>query len=498
VDRAVLRPPAARSGWLVLAGAGAGLAVAMPFGVPPLLAGLFGAAAAGLTLAVRQLAGLRVIADERGLEVLGGGTGFAAPWEQLRVGHGLVERRDGALQRYVVVADAAGRSFAFAEMGGGAAATPVRGADGRPVDVVDLREAALLLGLVVQRVPALELLPESMRAPAAAPDVPAGLLPAPPPGAPRPVERRAGLWGMLAALGSKIASAAGKVGAGAIKAAKTASLPWMAASAATYSILFSWKFALAIMVQLFVHEYGHVHAMRRTGMRVRGMYFVPFVGALAVTDDAFRSRRQQVYVALTGPIWGSALAVAPAALYAWTGEPSWAAVAAWWALINLFNLLPIAPLDGGRAMQALAFSFSSNLGVAVSVLGLFGAVALGASLGFSLLWLVALLGTLELVAESQARAGGRLLRLLPEPDRFGPAHWVYLRAAAGVPPGTRSEPFFLRQIANQERAARAAPMGRGEAIRWGVAYAGLAAALLVALWLLRHVPGASAAAGVLT
>jgi len=499
VERAVLRPPVARSGWLVLAGGAAGLGVAMPFGVPPLLAALFGAAAAGLALAARQAAGLRVVADERELRVVGGSADFAAPWEELRVGHGLVERRDGALQRYAVVADAQGRSFAFAEMNGGAAATPVRGADGRPVEVVDLREAAVLLGLVVQRVPAFGLLPESMRAPPEAVPAPAAEAP---PGeverVPRPRNRRAGFWGMLAALGSKVAGAAGKVGAGALKAAKTASLPWVAASAATYSILFSWKFALAIMVQLFVHEYGHVHAMRRTGMRVRGMYFLPFVGALAVTDDAFRSRRQQAYVALAGPIWGSALALVPAALYAWTGEASWAAVAAWWALINLFNLLPIAPLDGGRAMQALAFSWSSNVGVAVSVLGLFAAVALGASLGFSLLWLVAFLGTLEMAAESQARAGGRLLRLLPEPDRFGTAQWVYLRAVAGVPPGTPSEPFFLRQIEHQERAARAAPMGRWEALRWGATYAALATALLVALWMLRHVPGASAAAGILT
>ncbi len=495
MERATFRPPVPRAGWIVLAGGAAGLGVALPFGVPPLLAALFGAAAAGIALASRQALGLRAVADLRGLAVLGGGSGLSGRWDELRLDFGMVERRDGALQRYAVVADAAGRSFAFAEMGGGDAAVAVRGADARPVDVVDLRQAATLLALLVERVPAWEVLPEPLREPPRAPAPEGEALPAP---GPRAAGRRVGFWGVLATLGSKVAGALGKIGAGALKAAKTASLPWAAASAAAYSILFSWKFALAIMVQLFVHEYGHVHAMRRTGMRVRGMFFIPFIGALAVTDDAFRSRRQQAYVALSGPIWGSALALLPIGLYLWTREPAWAAVAAWWALINLFNLLPIAPLDGGRVMQAFAFSWSSNVGLAVSVMGLLAAVALGASMGFSLLWLVALVGTLELVSEAQARAGGMALRLLPEPGRLGPAQWVFLRALVGPPPGSPSEPIFLRHLETEERAARAVPLRPVEAVAWGAAYAALAAALVLVLWLLRHVPGASAAAGVLT
>jgi len=498
LERAVLRPPIARAGWLVLAGAAAGLGLAMPLGVPPLLSALFGGVAAGLALAARQAAGLRVVASEEGVEVRAGSSAFSARWAELRLGFGIVERRDGALQRYVLFSDSQGRGFAFAEMGGGSAASPVRGPDGRPLEVVDLREAAILLGVAVQRVPAWELIPESLRgARAAAPLAPAEAA-APAPGRARPAERRAGFWGMLAALGSKVAGALSKFGAGAVKVAKTASLPWAAASVATYSILFSWKFALAIMLQLFVHEYGHVHAMRRTGMRVRGMYFLPFVGALAVTDDSFSSRRQQAYVALSGPIWGSALALVPAGLYLYTGSATFAAVAAWWALINLFNLLPIAPLDGGRVMHAFAFSWSSNLGFAVSVIGLAAAVALGISLGFSLLWLVALLGALEMISETQARAGGRGLRLLPEPARFGPGEWLFLRSVAGVPPGSPSQSFFLHQLDRQDRAARAKPMTRGEAIRFGLAYVALAGILMLVVWTLRHVPGANAAAGVLT
>jgi Zn-dependent protease len=349
----------------------------------------------------------------------------------------------------------------------------------------------------VQRGPAWHVLPEGLqKGPAAA------AAPAPEP-ATRPVARpaatrsRVGLWGLLATLGTKLLGGFSKLGAGALKAVKATNLGWAAASAAAYSVIFSWKFALAIMLQLFVHEYGHVHAMRRTGMRVRGMYFIPFLGAVAVTEDQFTSRRQQAYVALNGPLWGSILIALPAGLYLATGEPLFAAVAAWWALLNLFNLLPIAPLDGGRLMQAFAFSYSSSLGLAVSVLGLLGAVALAHTLGFSLIWLLAVLGVMELVSESQARAGARALRLLPEPARFGEEQWVYLRAVLGPPPGGPSEGAYLVGIDRAERAARAEPLSGAQMARWGLAYAGLAVALVLVVWTLGHLPGADAAAKVL-
>jgi Zn-dependent protease len=308
---------------------------------------------------------------------------------------------------------------------------------------------------------------------------------------------RLGLWGLAAKLGSKLLASFAKLGAGALKAVKTANVGWAAASVATYSLLFSWKFALALMVQLFIHEYGHVHAMRRTGMRVRGLYFVPLLGAAAVTDDAFSSRRQQVYVALNGPLWGALAALVPIALWWWTGDGQWAAVTAWWALINLFNLLPIAPLDGGRVMHAFAASYSSGLGVAMSARGLAAAAALATALGFSLLWLVVALGAMELAGEAQARAGTRALRLLPEPVRFGAPQWLYLRAVLGGGAGSPADLHFLRALDRQEKAARAAPLSAGQLVRWGLAYAGLAAALVLLVWLMRHVPGADLASKVL-
>jgi Zn-dependent protease len=484
MEAAVFRPALRNVPFAVLAGALAGALVGYAGDVPPLLGGLFGAVAAAVALALRQVSGVRAVASEGGLVVKGRDDALDARWQDLRLGFGRSRRLDGGLQRYAVVADARGRSFAFGDFSGAPGCEPVRGLDGDDVEVVDLRDGALLLALVVQRAPAWHVLPPALlELPIPTPED------APAEAEPVPEARRArlGLLGLAAKLAGTV-----------VKALKTANVGWAAASAATYGLVFSWKFAFALLIQLFVHEYGHVHAMRRTGMRVRGMYFVPFLGAVAVTDDAFSSRRQQAYVALNGPLWGSIFTLVPLALYAWTRDPLYAAVAAWWAIINLFNLLPIAPLDGGRIMQAFAFSFSSSLGVALTVLGLGGAVAVGTALGYELVWLIAALGAMELLGESQARAGGRALRLLPERARFGPAQLHWLRAVIGPPLGAPSQALFERDLVRMERAARAAPLRGGEMVAWGLGYAALAGALLALVHFMSNVPGASIAAQILS
>jgi len=519
MEPAAFRPVQRGQAQLVLIGGAAGALLGWVVDIPVLVVALFGAVAAGIATSLRHVAGVRLVASPERLEARGVEAPLSARWEELRLAFGLTSRPDGEYQRYAILADPQGRSFAFGSFAGRGPCQPVRGADGKPVAVVDLDGAAVLLAILVQRVPAWHALPgwlvdvaapPPLDAAAASIETPGTVAPSPSRGVGRgegsPTSTsggpgrpsRLGLLALVAKLGGKLLASAGKLGAGALKAFKGTNLAMAAASAAAYSILFSWKFAVLLLFQLFVHEYGHVHAMRRTGMRVRGMYFVPFLGALAVTEDAFTSRRQQVYVALNGPLWGGLLTLLPAGAYLLTGDAFWAAVAAWWAVINLFNLLPITPLDGGRAMNAFASSFSSNLGVAVGVLGLAGAVALATTMGFSLIWLVALIGGMELVSESRARAGGRALRLLPEPARFGPIHYQVLHAAVGPPPVAGAELLFARDLARMELALRVEPMGRLEMLWWGLLYAGLAAGLLALVYFMSHLPGAAEAAQVLT
>jgi Zn-dependent protease len=507
MDAAAFRPVPRGHLKLVLLGAAGGLALGAVAGLPVVVAVLLGALAAAITAAARHATGPRLVAGEAGVAVKGGGEPLAAAWGELRLGFGRTTRPDGGdLQRYAILADPAGRCFAFGDFAGQGPCDPVRGARGQPVPVVELQDAALLLAVLVQRVPAWQVLPDWLVDVAAPPPLDGGPGPAadaPSPAAPRaPAAGRSpprlGLLAVGAKLGGKLFAAFGKVGAGAMKAATGTNLAMAAASAAAYSIFTSWQFAVALVVQMVVHEYGHVHAMRRTGMRVRGMYFIPLLGAATVADDAFTSRRQQAYVALSGPLWGGVFTLLPLGAWALTGSHFWATVAATGAVLNLLNLLPISPLDGGRALSAFANSFSSRLGVAVAALGLAGAVVLGMATGFSVIWVVAAFGAVELVTESQARAGGRALRLLPEPARFGPVHYQYLRAVVGAPAGPRAELAFARELARMEQSARVAPMGALEIAGWGLLYAALAAGLVAVVAWLSHLPGAAEAAGVLT
>lgn len=211
----------------------------------------------------------------------------------------------------------------------------------------------------------------------------------------------AGFIALAVKLGPKLVS----VGAKLIKSFKLGKAGLAGASLVTYSYIFSWRFAVALMAMLFVHEYGHVWAMKRCGMRVKGMYFIPLLGAAAVADEEFPSRNDEVFIALMGPLWGLAFSAAIAVPYFVWEAPIWAVMAAWMALINLFNLLPIVPLDGGRIFKSMAFSLHSWLGLFFLVLGLVAAAGVAFYLEHFLFLILLGVGALELASEWSNRHG---------------------------------------------------------------------------------------------
>ncbi len=188
---------------------------------------------------------------------------------------------------------------------------------------------------------------------------------------------------------------------------KLAKLVLFTASFATYAVLFSWKFAVLILVSLFVHENGHIWAMKRVGIKTKGIYFIPLFGGAAVAESAFPSRRDEVFVAIMGPIWGLALALGAGALYVATQDPLWAAASGWMAFINLFNLFPLNPLDGGRIVKSVAFSLNSWLGIGVMLAGFLAALVLTFKFGFGLLVFILFIGAAEFFAEVRAHRAGR-------------------------------------------------------------------------------------------
>lgn len=170
-------------------------------------------------------------------------------------------------------------------------------------------------------------------------------------------------------------------------------------SLAAYTYMFSWKFAVMIMAQLLIHEYGHIWAMKKCGIKTKGIYFIPFVGGAAVADEDFKTRKDEVFVALMGPVFGFFCALVMYIIYYITLQPIFAAGASWMAMINLFNLLPINPLDGGRVMKSVAFSLHTWIGLIFMGLGILGAIFLAFYAHIWIFILVVILSSLELTLE---------------------------------------------------------------------------------------------------
>jgi Zn-dependent protease len=127
----------------------------------------------------------------------------------------------------------------------------------------------------------------------------------------------------------------------------------MLVSIAAYSLLWGWKFALGFVLLLFVHEMGHVIQLRREGIAASAPMFIPFLGAAVMAKSLGDDATAEARVGLAGPILGTlgCLALLPVAIA--TGEDFWYALVFTGLFLNLFNLLPVVPLDGGRAMAAL-------------------------------------------------------------------------------------------------------------------------------------------------
>ncbi|EMT50624.1 hypothetical protein I532_21190 [Brevibacillus borstelensis AK1] len=128
----------------------------------------------------------------------------------------------------------------------------------------------------------------------------------------------------------------------------------MALSLGAYAMFYGWKFAAALVYLIFVHEMGHVIAARQKGIATSPAVFIPFAGAFIAMKDHPRDASTEAYLAYGGPLAGM-LAFLPALpLYWWTQDPFWALVIYLGALLNLFNLLPVSPLDGGRIVSVLS------------------------------------------------------------------------------------------------------------------------------------------------
>jgi Zn-dependent protease len=161
----------------------------------------------------------------------------------------------------------------------------------------------------------------------------------------------------------------------------------MLVSIVAYQLIFGWLFSVGFVLLLLLHELGHVFQLRREGVKASAPMFIPFLGAVisakSLGDDAAAEAR----VGLAGPILGSIATLVPLGIWLATGSDFWQALAFIGFFLNLFNLLPILPLDGGRAMAALS--------PWVWLVGLVGLVAMVFFFPSPVLLLILLLGGWE-------------------------------------------------------------------------------------------------------
>jgi Zn-dependent protease len=173
----------------------------------------------------------------------------------------------------------------------------------------------------------------------------------------------------------------------------------MAVSLAAYSLLFGLPFAVGFVLLLLLHELGHVFQMRREGIKASAPIFIPFLGAVIAAKSLGKDAAAEARVGLAGPIAGTIATLVPLALWLATGSEFWRALAYIGFLLNLFNLLPVVPLDGGRAMAALS--------PVVWIVGLAGLLVLAFLYPSPILILILIFGGLESWRRWKARASAQ-------------------------------------------------------------------------------------------
>jgi Zn-dependent protease len=113
-------------------------------------------------------------------------------------------------------------------------------------------------------------------------------------------------------------------------------------------------FGIGLVASIYVHEVGHVAALRRYGIAASAPMFIPGFGALVRLKQYPTDAHEEARAGLAGPLWGLVAALGALAIGRFGGLPVALSVASLGASINLFNLIPVWQLDGARGLKALS------------------------------------------------------------------------------------------------------------------------------------------------
>lgn len=188
-------------------------------------------------------------------------------------------------------------------------------------------------------------------------------------------------------------------------------------SLSIYWRLFGWKWAVGVVVSIYIHEMGHVAALRRFGIPATAPMFIPGFGAMIRSRFYPKEVVAQARVGLAGPFWGLGAAFAAYLVFLATHAAAWGALAEFGAWLNLFNLLPVWQLDGAHGFRALT---RTQRWIAVAVLGV--------------VWALTAEGLLLLLMIGAAAAALTGVAGIPpeRPDRRTLLDYAFLVAALGA------------------------------------------------------------------
>lgn len=194
---------------------------------------------------------------------------------------------------------------------------------------------------------------------------------------------------------------------------------WLVAALASFWWLAGWKDAVLLVVLIVLHEAGHALAMWITGRGVRVITLIPFIGGMAVPKRMYESDAQHAFVALMGPGM-SLLPTLGLIWFAYSNESQLAAHAGFmFAFINGINLLPLTPLDGGVAVNALLHAVHRRLALAIAWLGTCAGLVLAFYFQSVLLGIVFVFAGLQLIQQASFNLQRKRLRWFQAPVVLG-------------------------------------------------------------------------------
>lgn len=125
-------------------------------------------------------------------------------------------------------------------------------------------------------------------------------------------------------------------------------------SIVVYSWTFGWRYAVGLVGLIFAHEMGHFLAARQRNLNVGTPCFIPFVGAWINLKEQPMDAETEAYVGIAGPMVGTAASFVCYLVGREYSNPLLIAISYSGFFLNLFNLIPVSPLDGGRIMAAIS------------------------------------------------------------------------------------------------------------------------------------------------